>query len=147
MNVGAFAVILSMRRQGRMVEDLYDLAGLSKTHPMMAAALAVFMFSMAGIPPRAGFFGKLFVFQAAIEAGLVTLAVIGVLTSVVSCFYYLRIVKLMYFDDVVAPFDRDLGRATGTIFGVLGVVNIVFGLYPLPIVGPAARAAASLFAG
>ena len=147
MNVGTFAVILSMRRQGRMVEDIADLAGLSKTHPMMALALGIFMFSMAGIPPLAGFFSKLFVFQAAIQAGLITLAVIGVVTSVVSCFYYLRIVKLMYFDDVVAPFDPWVGRTTGAILAGTGIVNILFGLYPLPILTPAATAAASLFAG
>jgi NADH-quinone oxidoreductase subunit N len=147
MNIGTFAVILSMRRQGRMVEEIGDLAGLSKTHPLMAAALAIFMFSMAGIPPLAGFFSKFFVFQAAVQAGLVTLAVIGVLTSVVSCFYYLRIVKLMYFDEATKPFDALASNTMGAILAGTGIVNILFGLYPLPIVAPAAKAAASLFAG
>src|SRR5690606_1959859 len=96
MTVGTFAVILCMRQRGRMVEGIDDLAGLSKTHPVLAAVMAVFMFSMAGIPPLAGFFGKLYVFLAAIEAELYTLAVIGVVTSVVAAFYYLRIVKVMY---------------------------------------------------
>ena len=83
MNVGTFAVILAMRRQGRMVEEIADLAGLAGPRPMLAAGLAVAMFSMAGIPPLAGFFGKLYVFLAAISAGQYALAVIGVLTSVV----------------------------------------------------------------
>ena len=85
-------------RREQMVEGIADLAGLSRTNPMMALALAIFMFSMAGIPPLAGFFGKLYIFLAAVEAGLYTLAIIGVLSSVVAAFYYLRIVKVMYFD-------------------------------------------------
>ena len=99
MNIGTFGCILAMRRQGRMVEDINSLAGLSTTNPMMALALAIFMFSMAGIPPLGGFFAKLFVFRAAIDAELYVLVVAGLLTSVVGAFYYLRIVKLMYFDE------------------------------------------------
>ena len=147
MTVGAWGVILVMRRQGRMVEDITDLAGLSRTHPMTAAAMAIFMFSLAGIPPLAGFFSKLFIFQAAIQAGLVTLAVIGVLTSVVGAFYYIRIVKLMYFDEAVEPLDRRVGGMMGLILAVMGVVNILFGVYPLPILAPAEAAASALFGG
>ena len=101
MNVGTFACILAMRRKGEMVEEISDLAGLSKSNPMLAAALLVFMFSMAGIPPLAGFFGKLYIFLAAIEAQLYILAIIGVVASVVGAYYYLRIVKIMYFDEAV----------------------------------------------
>src|SRR5690606_10993902 len=97
MNLGTFAVILSMRRHDAMVENISDLAGLSRSQPLMALALAIFMFSMAGIPPLAGFFGKLYVFMAAVNAGLVIPAVIGVLASVVSAYYYLRIIKVAYF--------------------------------------------------
>lgn len=147
MNLGTFACILCMRQNGRMVEDIEDLAGLSKTHPMVAAAMGTFMFSMAGIPPLAGFFGKVYVFLPAIEAGLVTLAVIGVLTSVVSCFYYLRIVKIMYFDEVVEPFDRPIGREVGAILWATGLVILLFIVYPAPILAPATTAAASLFGG
>ncbi len=110
MNVGAFAVILCMRRDGKPVEGIGDLAGLSRTQPGLALALAIFMFSLAGIPPLAGFFGKLYVFIAAIDAQLYGLAVIGVLASVVGAFYYLRIVKLMYFDEPAGAFDRPIGR-------------------------------------
>ncbi|MET4699682.1 NADH-quinone oxidoreductase subunit N [Constrictibacter sp. MBR-5] len=147
MNIGAFACILAMRQKGRMVEEIGDLAGLSRTHPMVAAAFAALMFSMAGIPPLAGFFGKLYVFLAAIEAGLIVLAVIGVLTSVVSCYYYLRIVKLMYFDEVVEPFDHPLGRGLGVPLAISSIVTILFILYPTPITSGAAAAAAALVGG
>lgn len=106
MTIGAFAVILAMRRKGEAVEEISDLAGLSRTQPGLAYALAIFMFSMAGIPPFAGFFGKLFVFMAAIQAGLNVVAVIGVLASVVSAFYYIRIIKVMFFDQPTEAFDR-----------------------------------------
>ena len=90
MSAGAFACIIAMRRQGRAVEKISDLAGLAKTDLPLAALFTIFMFSMAGIPPMAGFFGKLYVFLAAVQAGLWPLAIIGVLTSVVGCFYYIR---------------------------------------------------------
>lgn len=147
MNVGTFAVILCMRVNGRMVEGINDLAGLSKTHPMMALALAIFMFSMAGIPPLAGFFGKLFVFQAAVEAQLYALAVIGVLTSVVSAFYYLRIVKLMYFDEPTEAFDQPVDRDMGLVLTATGLFTLLFFVYPMPITAAAARAAAALVGG
>ena len=99
MTLGSFAVILSMRRGDRMFETIEDLSGLSRTHPLMAFCLAMMMFSLAGIPPLAGFFAKFAVFTAAINANLVTLAVIGVVTSVIGAYYYLRIVKVMYFDE------------------------------------------------
>ena len=112
MNLGTFACILCMRRGQQMVEDISDLAGLSRTHPMMALAMAIFMFSLAGIPPLAGFFGKLYIFLAAVEGGLYTLAIIGVLSSVVAAFYYLRIVKVMYFDQTAEPLDRAIRPGT-----------------------------------
>ncbi len=147
MNVGTFACILCMRVNGRMVEGINDLSGLSRTHPLMALVLAVFMFSMAGIPPLAGFFAKLQVFLAAIDAGLITLAVIGGLTSVVGAFYYIRIIKLMYFDDPVESFDRPIGNDMTLVLTGTGLFTAFFFLFPAPIVDAAARAAASLFAG
>ncbi len=148
MTVGTFAVILSMRHQGRPVESLAHFAGLSRTHPMMALVMALFMFSMAGVPPLAGFFGKLYVFLAAIQGHLYGLAVIGVLTSVVAAFYYLRIVKLMYFDEApVEVIDRqDDGIVTIVLVGC-GVFTALFFIFPVPILTGAATAAASLFAG
>src|SRR3546814_456351 len=110
MNAGTFGIILTMQRQGRMVERIDDLTGLAKTHPRLAFAMLIFMFSMAGIPPLAGFFAKLYVFLAAIEAHLYALAIIGVVTSVVAAYYYLRIVKVMYFDEAAESFDRPIDR-------------------------------------
>lgn len=147
MNIGTFACILCMRINDRMVEGIDDLAGLSKTHPMLAMVLAIFMFSMAGIPPLAGFFGKLYVFMAAVNAGLYTLAIIGVLASVVSAFYYLRIIKLMYFDDVVEPFDKQIGRGITVVLTISGVFTAFFFIFANPLVRSAGDAASVLFAG
>ena len=105
MTLGAFACILSMRRDGKVVESIYDLAGLARTHPTMAFFFAMLLFSLAGIPPLAGFFAKFYVFLAAIKAGLFTLAVIGVVTSVVGAYYYLLIIKIMYFDEPAKGFE------------------------------------------
>ena len=113
----------------------------------MAAAMAVFMFSMAGIPPLAGFFGKLYVFLAAVNEGLYTLAIIGVLTSVVGAYYYLRIVKIMYFDEPADAFDKTAGREVGVIMTVAGLFTLLFFVLPSPIVNAATQAAAVLFAG
>lgn len=107
MTAGVFAVILRMRRRGLAVAKIGDLAGLSKAEPWTAYALLILMFSMSGIPPAAGFFGKLAVFNAAVAADLHLLAVLGVLSSVVAAFYYLRVIKVMFFDEAVDSFDRD----------------------------------------
>ena len=146
MNVGTFACILAMRREGRMVEEIDQLAGLSRTSPKMALALAIFMFSMAGIPPLAGFFGKFYVFRAAIEAELYTLVVVGLLTSVVAAYYYLRIVKLMYFDEPLEAFDQPVGREISTIVAGTSAVTALFIIVLWPVLGGAAIAAATLFA-
>src|SRR3984957_16057090 len=146
MNLGTFAVILCMRQQGRMLEGVNDLAGLSRTQPGLALALAIFMFAMAGIPPTAGFFSKLYIFLAAIDAHLNGLAVIGVIASVVGAFYYLRIVKVMYFDEPVGAFDRPIAVELKAVLLVAAIVTMFFFLLPDPIVGSAEAAAASLFA-
>ncbi len=147
MNIATFAVILCMRRDGRTVERIEDLAGLSGTQGLVAAALAVCMFSMSGIPPLAGFLGKFYVFHAAISAGYYWLAVIGVLTSVVSAFYYLRIVKLMYFDTSTGVFDRPVDTAVGAVLTGTSLFTLLFIVYPAPLLGAAAVAAAALFGG
>lgn len=127
MGLGTFAVILSLRRQGRLVHDIHDLQGLAKTHPGSAFFMALFMFSMAGIPPLAGFFGKLYIFMAAINAGLYTLAIIGVLASVVAAFYYLRIVKVMYFEEAEeAPIDPVISVSLRGVIAVSGIVTLFF---------------------
>lgn len=147
MNIGTFACILCMSRDGLMVEGIEDLKGLGKTNPLMAFALTILMFSMAGIPPLAGFFGKYFVFLAAINAGLYALAVIGVLSSVVGAFYYVRIVKLMYFDEPVEALDRPLGPVLRVMIAGTSVAMVLFFLVAGPVVSGAAAAAAALFAG
>jgi len=146
MTIGTFGCILAMKRAGRMVEDIDSLAGLSKTNPMMAVALAVFMFSMAGIPPLGGFFAKFFVFKAAIDAELYVLAVAGLLTSVVGAFYYLRIVKLMYFDEAAEPFDKRLGREITVLVTVTAAITAFFFVGLGPVLTGAEAAAAVLFA-
>ena len=145
MNVGTFAVILCMRQQGRMLEGINDLAGLSRTQPALALALGIFMFAMAGIPPTAGFFSKLYIFLAAIDAHLTGLAVIGVVTSVVGAFYYLRVVKVMYFDEPAGAFDQPMPVELKAVLFVTAVVTMFFFLLPDPVVGSAQTAAASLF--
>ena len=147
MNIGTFAVILSMRRHGNMLESIDDLAGLSKSNPKMAAFMTTFMLSLAGIPWFAGFFGKLFVFMSAIEAGLYTLAILGVLASVISAFYYLRIIKIMYFEEAAEPFDRMSGRALGLIMLGAAILVTLGIVYPAPLLNSAAAAASALFAG
>jgi NADH-quinone oxidoreductase subunit N len=148
MNVGTFAVILCMRRQGQMVERIADLAGLSRSQPALALALAIFMFSMAGIPPLAGFFAKFYIFMAAIDARLFVLAVIGVVTSVVGAYYYIRIVKLMYFDEPVgAPFDGPIGVELKAVLILSAVIILFFFIVPGPIFSAADAATAVLFPG
>jgi NADH-quinone oxidoreductase subunit N len=147
MNVGTFCCILAMRRTGRMVEGIDDLAGLARTHPLVAMAMAAMMFSMAGIPPLAGFFGKFYIFVAAIDAGLITLAVIGVLTSVVGAFYYLRIIKIMYFEEPVDAFDGKLPGEVRTILVAATLFVMFFFLRPGLIIDGAAVAAQTLIGG
>jgi NADH-quinone oxidoreductase subunit N len=145
MTVGAWTVILCMRRRELMLEGIADLAGLSQSQPGLALALAIFMFALSGIPPTAGFFGKLYVFLAAINAQLTGLAVIGVLTSVVSAFYYLRVVKVMYFDEPVGGFDRPITTELKGVLFVTAVVTLFLFVFPGPIVGGAESAASALF--
>jgi NADH-quinone oxidoreductase subunit N len=146
MSAGAFACILMMNAGGEALEKLSDLAGLSRTRPRLAFVLAAFMFSMAGIPPLAGFFGKLYVFLAALHAGLVGLAVIGVLASVVACYYYLKVVKIMYFDEPALPFDKKVPAGTRLALVLCAALTLLFFVMPGPLVGEAQFAAQTLFA-
>lgn len=146
MSIAAFSVVLLMHRDNRMLEDISDLSGISRLHPGLAAAMAVIMFSMAGIPPMVGFFTKLYVFMAALQAGMVLVPVIGAIASVVGAYYYIRIIKIMYFDEPVAGFDRPAeGCLTTTLVttSVLTLAGIAL-LSPLAIV--AQLAANSLIA-
>ena len=144
MTLGAFTVILAMKRNGQPMEQISDFAGLSRTNPLLAFVFAMLLFSLAGIPPLAGFFAKWYVFVAAIKAGLFTLAVIGVLTSVVGAFYYLTIIKVMYFDEPAGEIEP-MRLELRTVLAVAGIFNIFFFVYPGPLVSVATAAAKSLF--
>ncbi|MBW0004022.1 MAG: NADH-quinone oxidoreductase subunit NuoN [Hyphomicrobiales bacterium] len=144
MTVGTFGCIVAMRTKDGSVETIDDLSGLARSQPAFAFVLMVLMFSLAGVPPLAGFWAKWYVFSAAVDAGLVPLAVIGFLTSVVGAYYYLRIVRVMYFDDGPARFVP-LSGVLRAVLAVCGIVVILFGLLPSPIVMAAGAAAKSLF--
>ncbi|MEW6254810.1 MAG: NADH-quinone oxidoreductase subunit NuoN [Pseudomonadota bacterium] len=144
MTLGSFACVLAMRRNGNAVETIDDLAGLARTRPMMALALAGLMFSLAGIPPLAGFLAKYYVFLAAIQAGLYGLAVIGVLASVVGAYYYLRVVKIMYFDEPADAFDPMPGELKA-VLSVSGLFTVFYFLWPAPLIDAAGAAARALF--
>ncbi len=142
--LGAFGVILFLRRQGKPLEQISDLSGLAKTNPLLAIMMVIFMFSLAGVPPFAGFFGKYFIFLAAVKGGLTPIAIIGVLSSAVAAFYYLRIIKVMYFDEPIEAITppRDFGLRAVTGFACL--VMLLFVFCPSPLIDGALAAAKSL---
>ncbi|MBI3676562.1 MAG: NADH-quinone oxidoreductase subunit NuoN [Proteobacteria bacterium] len=143
-NAGVFVCILAMKRNGEQVETIDDLAGLSRTQPALAFAFSALMLSLAGVPPMAGFFAKFYVFLAAMQAGLVWLAVLGVLASVVGAYYYLRIVKIIYFDDPAPAFDGELGTRLNAILAAATVFTVLFMVWPHSLVDIAATASKSL---
>jgi NADH-quinone oxidoreductase subunit N len=144
MTAGALSCVLAMKRDGKPVEQIADLSGLATTDPGLAMALSVFMFSLAGIPLMGGFFAKLYIFMASVKAGLYVLAVIGVLTSVLGAFYYLRVIKVMYFDPPVAAFDRR-PPALSFVVAATGLFTAFFFLFPAPVVDAAEMASRVLF--
>ena len=144
MTLGTFAAILSMRRDGKAVETIADLAGLARTDSQMAFFLATMMFSLAGVPPLAGFFAKFYVFAAAIKADLYGLAVIGVLASALGAYYYLRIVKVMYFDEPARAFDRP-GVVARSVLALAALLILAFMFAPSPLTNAAMAAAQTLF--
>ncbi len=145
MTAGTFGIIMSLRRDGAGLEKIENLEGLSKTHPVSAYALAILMFSMSGIPPLAGFFGKLFIFQTAITGGFYYLAVIGVVTSVIAAFYYLRIIKVMFFDDSVEKLEHEpnIPRDAVIMLSIATVLGLIF--MPEPLLLLTQSATTSLF--
>ena len=147
MTLGGFVCLMQLKgRDGEMKESMADIAGLSKTRPALAAIFAIFMFSLAGIPPLFGFYGKLVVFNAAIAAGLFPLAVIGIAASVIGAFYYLKVVKTMYFDESVDVIDAADDKVLGWTGGALGLVVSPLGYLAIPLLGAVtAQAAGALF--
>jgi NADH-quinone oxidoreductase subunit N len=143
-NLGVFAGIQAMRRGGQAVEGIADLAGLSRTCPRLAAVFAMLFMSLAGVPPLAGFFAKWYVFSAAMQAGLVVPAVIGVVSSVIGLVYYLRILKVMYFDAPAPAFDADAGFGVKVTLVVSAVVALGFTVAASPVINAADAAARAL---
>ena len=147
MTLGSFLCVLQMRRAGgEPVETIASLSGLSRTRPALAAALAMFMFSLAGIPPLFGFWPKFLVFDALVEIGLWPLAMIGIATSVIGAFYYLKIVKTMYFDEPAAAYAPADSRLEGGLIAVAALFVSPLGYLAIPLLdGASGLAAKSLF--
>ena len=119
-----------MKKEGKYVEGINELSGISKKHPLISIALLIILFSLAGIPPLAGFFAKFYIFMTVIENEMYMLAIIGLLTTVVSAYYYLKVIKIIYFDDLKTPLDLIKNiNITGTIF-ISCIILISFFLYP-----------------
>jgi NADH-quinone oxidoreductase subunit N len=144
MTLGTFAGILAMRTGGESVENIADLSGLARTDGVMAFFLAMMMFSLAGVPPLAGFFAKWYVFSAAIQARLYVLAVIGILSSAVAAYYYLRVVKVMYFDEPAPAFDKGT-LAPRAVLALTGLFVVFLFAYPGFLIEATRAAAGSLF--
>ena len=145
MSAGVFAIIMMMRRGGEAVEAISDLSGLAKSHPLMAIAMTIFMLSMTGIPPLAGFFGKFYILYAAMEARLYGIAVIGVISSVIAAYYYINIIRLMYFDELKEPLEVPTNCTVQVITVLTALFNLFYVVYPTKLVGEAYSAAHSFF--
>jgi len=130
MNLGIFACVFLMKKDGKYCENINDLAGISKQHPVLSVSLLIILFSLAGLPPLAGFFAKFYVFMSVIENKMYTLAIVGLLSTVISAFYYLRVIKIIYFDEANKPFDqiKNLGISTTLLLSCLILVS--FFIYP-----------------
>jgi len=130
MNLGAFGCIFMMKRENIFYENINDLSGLSKNHPMMALSFLIILFSLAGIPPLAGFFAKFYVFVSVVEAKMYFLAVIGLVTTVISAFYYLRVIKIIYFDKPKKPFETNYDWGLKFSLILSSVLILIYFIYP-----------------
>ena len=130
MNLGIFSCIFMMKRKDIFYEDIQDLSGLSKNHPIISVCLLVLLFSLAGIPPLAGFFAKFYVFMAVIKVEMYTLAIIGLITTVISAFYYLRIIKIIYFDDPKEIFEIDKNLGLKVSLFLSTIIILTYFIYP-----------------
>ena len=130
MNLGAFGCIFMMKRENVFYEKINDLSGLSKNHPMLALGFLIILFSLAGMPPLAGFFAKFYIFMAVIEAKMYTLAIIGLVTTVVSAFYYLRIIKVIYFDKPIEPFEENNDWGLKASLVLSSILILIYFIYP-----------------
>lgn len=146
MTIGAFAAILHMRRSGGMTESIEDLSGLKGSHMSLAIIITILFLSLAGIPPTAGFFGKFYVFSAAVNENMIWLAVVGAVTSVVSAYYYLNVIRLIWFSDPAPAFERDTGMALGVTAWISAILMFpVLTVFISPLRVAAEQAAKVLF--
>jgi NADH-quinone oxidoreductase subunit N len=130
MNLGAFGCIFMLKRENSFYENIDDLSGLSKNHPILSISFLIILFSLAGIPPLAGFFAKFYIFMAVIEAKMYFLAVIGLLTTVISAFYYVRIIKIIYFDKSKKPFDENYDWGLKITLTISSLILLIYFVYP-----------------
>jgi NADH-quinone oxidoreductase subunit N len=130
MNIGAFSCLYLLKKDGEYKEKISDLSGISKKHPILSISFLVILFSLAGIPPLGGFFAKFYVFTAVLEQKMYALAIIGLLTTVISAFYYLKIIKTIYFDDSVITFDEPKNKFAQLSILISCITLLTFFLYP-----------------
>ena len=130
MNIGAFSCLYLLKKDGQYRENISDLSGISKKHPLLAISFLIILFSLAGVPPLGGFFAKFYVFVAVLEREMYTLAIIGLLTTVMSAFYYLKIIKTIYFDDSIIAFEQTKNRTAQISIFASCTILITFFLYP-----------------
>ena len=130
MNFGFFSCLFMLKRNEKYYEDIEDLSGLSKNHPLIALSLLVVLFSLAGIPPLAGFFAKFYIFKAVLEQSMYYLAIIGLLSTVIAAFYYLRVVKIMYFDSEKEKYDSDYNLGLKFTLALSTLLILFYFIYP-----------------
>ena len=130
MNLGIFCCLFTMKRDKKYFENLDDLSGLSKNHPLISLSLLILLFSLAGIPPMAGFFAKFYIFISVIEKSMYFLAIVGLISTVVSAFYYLRIIKIIYFDEAKEMYDQDHNIGLKISLVVSTLIILLYFIYP-----------------
>ena len=130
MNIGAFSCLYLLKKDNQYKENINDLSGISKKHPLLAISLLIILFSLAGVPPLGGFFAKFYVFVAVLEKEMYALAIIGLLTTVMSAFYYLKIIKTIYFDDSLVTFELSKNRTAQVSVFASCIILTTFFLYP-----------------
>ena len=139
MNLGLFSCLLMMRRNNEYFEDISDLSGLSKNHPLLSLSLLIILFSLAGVPPLAGFFAKFYIFKSVIEQSMYFLAIVGLLSTVVAAFYYLRIIKIIYFDPEKEKYDEDHSSWLKFSLTLSTLLILLYFIFPSQLVEIASR--------
>ena len=139
MNLGLFSCLLMMKRNNQYYESINDLSGLSKKHPLLSLSFLIILFSLAGIPPLAGFFAKFYIFKAVIEQSMFFLAIVGLLSTVVAAFYYLRIIKIIYFDEEKEGYDTDHSMWLKFSLTASTILILIYFIFPSELVEVVSR--------